>query len=452
MFTDLNPLDRPTAILEIVIMLLGAAIIGFLVAWMARRPKSAPQPEQKAAPSNQKGQQGKADKALEALKSEKAALEEALATVKGEKAELEKELTAAKAVKPDTEVGKAQPGAEVVELQQSVELLRNEKTELEKALALAKEDQVRLQAAILTNNELAQTIADLKATVQKFETDVEAQKAAHAAELERIQAAMQQTGAQQDSAGPHPAEAELARIRESYAALEVEAARAKELGVEVQGLRKEIEGLKAQGAATESDMRVRELERSLREKQLEAFNLQAELVKARTAKPSEAAASPEGGSKEMEWLRREKEDLERDVKDLEAQIDKLERENSELRNSARDKNSAGLALDKVTKERDRLKAELDKLRRELEATALPADLDFTHLGTATEADKQELTRINGIGPVVEGKLNRLGIFTFAQLSRLSETDMDRIDQALGLFPGRVKREGWVEQAGRLAGG
>ncbi len=60
------------------------------------------------------------------------------------------------------------------------------------------------EAAILTNNELAQTIADLKATVQKFENDLATQKAAHSAEMERLQSAMKETGAQQDTAGPHP--------------------------------------------------------------------------------------------------------------------------------------------------------------------------------------------------------------------------------------------------------
>ena len=83
-----------------------------------------------------------------------------------------------------------------------------------------------------------------------------------------------------------------------------------------------------------------------------------------------------------------------------------------------------------------------------ELMALP-DVDFSHLGTATADQKDDLTRINGIGPVVENKLNQLGIYTFAQISRLSEADMERIDEVLQLFPGRVKRETWVAQAAKL---
>lgn len=46
MFSDFNPLDRETAILEIVIMLLGAFLIGFLAAFLAKKNKnSASKPE-----------------------------------------------------------------------------------------------------------------------------------------------------------------------------------------------------------------------------------------------------------------------------------------------------------------------------------------------------------------------------------------------------------------------
>jgi predicted flap endonuclease-1-like 5' DNA nuclease len=202
------------------------------------------------------------------------------------------------------------------------------------------------------------------------------------------------------------------------------------------------ENEKSTAPAPESD-RVRELERHLRDQQREVFNLQAELSKAKNAKPS----SPAGDStKELDWLKREKEDLERDVKDLESQIDRLEKENSELRNAARDKSAAGPALEKLTKERDRLKTELDRLKKGIAESLPPITADFSHLGKATEAEKDDLTRINGIGPVVEQKLNQLGIYTYGQVSRLTPADMDLIDQVLQLFPGRVARENWVGQA------
>ncbi len=59
------------------------------------------------------------------------------------------------------------------------------------------------------------------------------------------------------------------------------------------------------------------------------------------------------------------------------------------------------------------------------------------------ADK--LTEINGIGPVIEGKLNGLGITTFKQIAELTAEDVERIDGELN-FKGRIDREEWISQA------
>ena len=62
---------------------------------------------------------------------------------------------------------------------------------------------------------------------------------------------------------------------------------------------------------------------------------------------------------------------------------------------------------------------------------------------ATEADS--LTDINGIGPVLEGKLNALGVTTFQQIADLTAEDVERIDAELN-FKGRIEREEWIAQA------
>ncbi len=62
---------------------------------------------------------------------------------------------------------------------------------------------------------------------------------------------------------------------------------------------------------------------------------------------------------------------------------------------------------------------------------------------STGADK--LTEINGIGPVIEGKLNGLGITTFKQIAEFSAEDVERIDGELN-FKGRIEREEWISQA------
>jgi small subunit ribosomal protein S2 len=62
---------------------------------------------------------------------------------------------------------------------------------------------------------------------------------------------------------------------------------------------------------------------------------------------------------------------------------------------------------------------------------------------AGEADK--LTELNGVGPVIEGKLNALGITTFQQIADLTAEDVAKIDEQLN-FKGRIEREQWIEQA------
>lgn len=349
MFQDLNPLDRSTAMLEIALMLLGAAMIGFVIAWVARRPRTAaPAPENASA-------------------ARIAALEKALADAKATHATLH------------------------AEIEQQAQTLRDKEAQWQQARASAPKEQpqpdheasaqAQRQIAALTQN-----IADLSAQLQTLQA-------------ENKQLAMSSS--------------EVVQLQATIAALKAAAA---------------------------------DSARQLLAQQRETADLQAALATLRNEKS--AAKSTPTSDKELDWLKKEKEDLEQDVRDLESRIDRLEKENSDLRMQARDKSAAGPALEKLTKERDRLKAELDKLKKTAAEQPLP-DVDFSHLGTATADQQDDLVRINGIGPVIATKLNQLGIYTFAQISRFSEADMARIDEVLQLFPGRVQRENWVTQAQAL---
>ncbi|MCW2307616.1 30S ribosomal protein S2 [Rhodobium gokarnense] len=79
-----------------------------------------------------------------------------------------------------------------------------------------------------------------------------------------------------------------------------------------------------------------------------------------------------------------------------------------------------------------------------------AEEELVALFEAPEGEPDDLKKINGIGPVIETKLNKLGITTFAQVAALSAEDIARIDEALA-FKGRIEREEWVSQAAALAG-
>ena len=64
------------------------------------------------------------------------------------------------------------------------------------------------------------------------------------------------------------------------------------------------------------------------------------------------------------------------------------------------------------------------------------------------ASADKLTDINGIGPVIEGKLQAMGITTFQQVADFTAADVERIDAELN-FKGRIEREEWISQAKAL---
>jgi predicted flap endonuclease-1-like 5' DNA nuclease len=68
-----------------------------------------------------------------------------------------------------------------------------------------------------------------------------------------------------------------------------------------------------------------------------------------------------------------------------------------------------------------------------------------YAASAPAGGADDLTKIKGIGQVLKGKLNRLGITTFKQIAEFTDADIERVNAELD-FPGRIERERWVEQA------
>ncbi|MAM61254.1 50S ribosomal protein L21 [Maritimibacter sp. UBA3975] len=61
----------------------------------------------------------------------------------------------------------------------------------------------------------------------------------------------------------------------------------------------------------------------------------------------------------------------------------------------------------------------------------------------------DLKELSGVGPALEKKLHEAGVTTFAQIASWTEADIAEMDEKLS-FKGRIEREGWVEQAKKLA--
>ncbi|TYC85357.1 hypothetical protein [Novosphingobium sp. BW1] len=71
---------------------------------------------------------------------------------------------------------------------------------------------------------------------------------------------------------------------------------------------------------------------------------------------------------------------------------------------------------------------------------------------ASAAQSDDLRKIKGLGPKMQKLLVSLGVTTYAQIAAWSEADLDELDDKLGAFAGRPRRDKWVEQARLLAEG
>jgi predicted flap endonuclease-1-like 5' DNA nuclease len=78
--------------------------------------------------------------------------------------------------------------------------------------------------------------------------------------------------------------------------------------------------------------------------------------------------------------------------------------------------------------------------------ARPAALSAPRGGAA-----DDLARIKGLGPKSVEKLHALGVFHYDQIAGWSDDNIKWIEASIGAA-GRVKRNGWVEQAEAMSGG
>ncbi len=68
-------------------------------------------------------------------------------------------------------------------------------------------------------------------------------------------------------------------------------------------------------------------------------------------------------------------------------------------------------------------------------------------GAKGEAD--DLKKISGVGPKLEGVLNEIGVFHFWQIAEWGPAEIEYMDDRLS-FKGRIERDDWIKQAGEFA--
>ena len=98
---------------------------------------------------------------------------------------------------------------------------------------------------------------------------------------------------------------------------------------------------------------------------------------------------------------------------------------------------------------------VEKVAEVVEKTAEDANKDVSNLldsiGTfdASTDTADDLKKVKGIGPKMEKTLNQIGIFTFAQVGRMTEKEYNLLDSITKSFPGRAQRDDWAGQAKNL---
>lgn len=145
-------------------------------------------------------------------------------------------------------------------------------------------------------------------------------------------------------------------------------------------------------------------------------------------------AEKEKALAELQKTKEEKENLEKQLKDEKEKSEKLRKNYNEVK--------------KELQEHEKLNYELQYKHEKHTSKFSSKEEAAKELGfeLADEAHKEDLTQINGIGPFIQEKLNELGIYTVKQISQFNNETAEKVSDAIKFFPGRIKRDRWIEQA------
>ena len=83
------------------------------------------------------------------------------------------------------------------------------------------------------------------------------------------------------------------------------------------------------------------------------------------------------------------------------------------------------------------------------AAAAPGTKPANLLTEARGCQPDDLKKISGVGPKLEGLLHKNGVYHFDQIAAWNADEVAYMDEQLS-FKGRIDRENWIEQATKLA--
>jgi len=137
---------------------------------------------------------------------------------------------------------------------------------------------------------------------------------------------------------------------------------------------------------------------------------------------------------ENERLARDVESLNKTIHKLNNEIEELKKRDENLKHRIREEQvkSEGEKQNIKLTERERFEREKQKL--------------LDSIGVVDAADKDDLQQIRGIGPFIEKKLHKIGVYSVRQIANFTKDDVERATILIKYFPGRIERDNWIFQA------
>lgn len=139
--------------------------------------------------------------------------------------------------------------------------------------------------------------------------------------------------------------------------------------------------------------------------------------------------------------------LEQELEQYQRRYENLKQETDAIRDTA-DRLKYELAEERARE--TKLQADLEAKPASVKKVRIsPPDSMRSRFTPSSLQTRNDLTLISGIGPVIQRKLNELGIYSFQQISEFTPEDIDEVATALKVFQGRIGRDNWIGQAAAL---
>lgn len=137
---------------------------------------------------------------------------------------------------------------------------------------------------------------------------------------------------------------------------------------------------------------------------------------------------------------------------FEAKLAQLESENQALRQQvqALHPHETGVQARNTAVDSSSLVFEIDDIEEE-PPLKVTSDKSVLHKKIAVaEIEKDDLTKIEGIGPFLQNKLNEIEVFSYKDIAEWDAARIAEVTEKISYFPGRIEKDNWVGQARELS--